>query len=116
MSNCYNSSEQIPYDHYVRDPAFGEPWTCPPLKSRSESPALYYQGIARVLADICRLGHVSLVAEVLCDNNITIGELEAAQVDASDLIELREALCRSGSAIGPRKPRGPAAGNRLGAA
>jgi hypothetical protein len=94
MSNFYNSdrSEQNPYDQNVRGPAFGEPWMCSPIKSRSDRPAIYYQGIARVLADICRLGQLSLVAEVLCDNDITLGELEAAQVDPSDLIELRQAL------------------------
>jgi hypothetical protein len=57
-------------------------------------PTSYYHGIAHALADICRFGQLSLAAEILCDNEITIEDLELAEVDDRDLCELREALDR----------------------
>jgi hypothetical protein len=54
--------------------------------------AVYFQGFAAALAEVCRSGQSQLVANILRANEITIGDLETAHVNERDLVVLRHAL------------------------
>ena len=54
--------------------------------------AIYFQGFAAALAEVCRSGQSQLVANILRANEITIGDLETAHVNDRDLVVLRHAL------------------------
>jgi hypothetical protein len=54
--------------------------------------AIYIQGFAGALAEVCRRRQSHLAANILRANEITIGDLENAGVEESDVAELRHAL------------------------
>ena len=56
------------------------------------SEAIHLQGYAHALADVCRRGYAGLVADILTAGKVTLEDLQAARVDASDLEELRAAI------------------------
>jgi hypothetical protein len=55
-------------------------------QERDSSPRL------RPLADVCRRGYPGVAVDILNASEITLGDLETAGADASDLEELREAV------------------------
>jgi hypothetical protein len=54
--------------------------------------AIHLQGYVHALADVCRRGYPGVAVDILNASEITLGDLETAGADASDLEELREAV------------------------